>query len=193
LYKLTRLTEDIYYFQDIIANPESIINSIDEWKTVINRDNSFSWDTKSFNNENMGIVLKEACIISSTTWITEHGLNISDYHEMPNLVIWKRGAGPGMSPHQDEAWSENSFDQVAKTIPVDLTLLAYFSKDFEGGEITFTGPGISIKPEAGSILVFKGNEMHGLNTVLNGTRTVASKFYLNKLKYDEFMSEYLKP
>jgi predicted 2-oxoglutarate/Fe(II)-dependent dioxygenase YbiX len=188
MYSLTKLTKDVYYFQNIIQNPELIINSIDEWKTVVNRDKSFSWDTKSLTDKEINPILKKACSIASTLWITDHGFSISDYHEMPNLVIWKRGPGFGMSPHQDEAWSESSFDKVAQTLPVSLTVLAYFSKDFEGGEITFPDLKISIKPEAGSILVFKGNEMHALNPVLKGIRTVGSLFYLNRWMYNKFIS-----
>ena len=69
MYSLTKLTKDVYYFQNIIENPELIINSIDEWKTVVNRDKSFSWDTKSLTDKEINPVLKGIRTVGSLFYL----------------------------------------------------------------------------------------------------------------------------
>lgn len=187
MYSLTKLTNDIYYFENIIEDYELILDSISVWKTVINRDKSFSWDTKTLQDRDAPQSLKDAHYLAKEIWMIDHGLNSSEYPPVPSIVIWKRGVGFGMSPHTDSAWTEESFDKVAKTHDVFLTVLSYFSKDFEGGEITFPEHNISIKPSPGSILVFRGNKMHGLNPVSKGIRTVGSQFYLDQETYKELV------
>jgi hypothetical protein len=55
----------------------------------------------------------------------------------------------------------------------------YWNSDFEGGEICFQNPSISIKPEAGMLLMFPCNEQyaHEVREVTAGERRTTSHFW----------------
>ena len=57
--------------------------------------------------------------------------------------------------------------------------LLYLNDDYIGGEIVFPNQGISIKPEAGSLLFFEGDHKkpHAVNQVVSGPRYNLVTFY----------------
>lgn len=66
--------------------------------------------------------------------------------------------------------------------------LLYLNEDYEGGELYFPEYNLSIKPEAGTLICFKGDEntLHGVKMVTEGVRYTISLFwedtqYINKI------------
>jgi predicted 2-oxoglutarate/Fe(II)-dependent dioxygenase YbiX len=61
----------------------------------------------------------------------------------------------------------------------DRSGILYLNDNYEGGEINFPEQGIKIKPEAGTLLVFFGDESrpHEVCEVTNGQRYNLVSFY----------------
>ena len=75
----------------------------------------------------------------------------------------RKWTGPGMGPHCD------SYDGDSD---LAFSMICYLNNDYEGGEIEFPNHNISIKPEAGSLLIFPGQEpfLHKVNDIRSGER-----------------------
>lgn len=64
---------------------------------------------------------------------------------------------------------------------MDWTALIYLNDDYDGGELTFTELGITIKPTAGSVVFFPCTAVHEAKPVANG-----EKYYLFLVLHSEF-------
>ena len=62
-----------------------------------------------------------------------------------------------------------------------LSVVMYLNDDYEGGEISFPNVGVTIKPEAGSIIFFPSNFVfpHQINEIKNGVRYALPNWYHN--------------
>jgi len=62
-----------------------------------------------------------------------------------------------------------------------LSVVMYLNDDYEGGEISFTSVGVTIKPQAGSIIFFPSNFVftHEVFEMKNGTRYALPNWYHN--------------
>lgn len=62
-----------------------------------------------------------------------------------------------------------------------LSMVLYLNDDYDGGEITFTRVGVTIKPEAGSAIFFPSNFVftHEVSEVTNGVRYALPNWYHN--------------
>jgi Rps23 Pro-64 3,4-dihydroxylase Tpa1-like proline 4-hydroxylase len=60
-----------------------------------------------------------------------------------------------------------------------ISVVAYLSDDHEGGELNFDEQGLTIKPKAGSIVVFPSRKpyFHASLAVTEGTKYVALGFW----------------
>ena len=63
-------------------------------------------------------------------------------------------------------------------------VVVYINDNYEGGEIYYVNQGISYKPKAGDLLVHSSEEkcMHGVRTVISGTRYAWSSNLGNQVK-----------
>jgi hypothetical protein len=60
-------------------------------------------------------------------------------------------------------------------------MVMYLNDDYEGGEIDFPDHGISIKPEAGSIVVFSSEGvLHDPKPTLSGTKYMVPLFFFKR-------------
>lgn len=84
--------------------------------------------------------------------------------------MWKTGIT--LPPHRDSVQYGDE-DQSSGPRP-SVNALAYLTDDYEGGEIYFPELDISIKPKAGSILLFDSDLEHGVNAVKSGVRETLS-------------------
>lgn len=71
-----------------------------------------------------------------------------------------------------------------------LSVLVYLNDDYDGGEITFPNigdDGITIKPEAGSVIFFPSNfvGVHSVAEITNGTRYALPNWYHNRIDKKE--------
>jgi hypothetical protein len=89
------------------------------------------------------------------------------------IFKWETPMGP-MGPHAD-GWEVNG-----ETITPDISLVMYFTGDFEGGNLTFVDLNKKIKPKAGDIVVFDSNTLHAVESVLSGRRITTQLFLRHK-------------
>jgi predicted 2-oxoglutarate/Fe(II)-dependent dioxygenase YbiX len=61
---------------------------------------------------------------------------------------------------------------------VELAAIIYLNDDYSGGELTFPELQIQFKPKAGSLVVWAGSEMHGVNEIQEGNRYTIVTFLI---------------
>jgi len=182
--KATRLEDKIWYFEDIIENPDEIIDGLKNWEPNVNQDymettrNSTADFLKATDNATFRVL---------DYWYRENpDLNNLDYKLLPYTAYFRRGAGAGYGPHSDYARNPNddTFEDVQATI------LGYFANpdDFEGGEIYFDDYDIYLKPAKGSMLIFGHKVQHGVTPVTSGTRIISSQFLVTNKDYYKIMN-----
>lgn len=83
-------------------------------------------------------------------------------HSLDDHWIVKWSVGNFMHMHSD--------DDVVSVLQVSAVM--YFSDDYSGGEITFPKQKIKMKPKAGDLVIFPGNESypHGVSKIISGHR-----------------------
>lgn len=172
-----KMSEEIWYFEDALENPDELLNYPADWDKTPNHDDMVTAriDTKEYLD-----VTDDAIFKCLDVWYKNHlHLNPVKYKLAKSTFIHSRGPGPGYGPHTDfMALPDQTYEQVSATI------LAYLHdpEDFEGGEIFFPDYDVTIRPKKGSILIFGNKVRHGVTDVISGRRAIASVF-LVKEKY----------
>ena len=82
-------------------------------------------------------------------------LYFSDYV----TVIYTEGGS--LDKHSDDS------DQYGKQV---ITSMIYLNEEYDGGEIFFEDLGLSIKPKAGSAIIFPGQYFHEVKRITGGER-----------------------
>lgn len=93
----------------------------------------------------------------------EFGINFSPEWITKNYTLKKYKKGSSLGSHIDK-----NVDNPTNTM--DWTLLLYLNDEYEGGNLVFTDLNISLKPEAGSALLFSCTEPHMAEKVLRGEK-----------------------
>ena len=77
------------------------------------------------------------------------------------IKAWNKGQS--MGPH---------FDGQDGNKDLAFSLVAYVNDDYEGGEISFPNHNVTIKPKAGSLIMFPSQEpyIHEVKPIVSGTR-----------------------
>lgn len=101
-------------------------------------------------------------------YLKEFGGDISDYLMSSDYKIATWKIGVTMWPHVDTK-RDIDYKQALGPRP-SITGLSYLTDDYDGGEIIFPGFNISIKPKAGSVILFNSTLEHGVNEVKSGDR-----------------------
>jgi predicted 2-oxoglutarate/Fe(II)-dependent dioxygenase YbiX len=110
-----------------------------------------------------------------TYYLDMANLNTLDFLMPPSYKcsIWK--LDKTLHPHRDTI---NYDDEYTGDPRATVNALLYVTDEYEGGNINFPEYGISIKPKAGSVLVFDSGVLHGVDAVTSGERlTVQSNLY----------------
>ena len=101
--------------------------------------------------------------------------DISGYIARSSYEISSWKLGKTMPPHIDTIKYEDEDTHNPRPI---INVLLYLTDDYDGGEIVFPDCGVSLKPKAGSVVVFDSDLMHGVNAVVSGERkTLESHLY----------------
>ena len=172
-----KMSDEVWYFEDALENPDEFLESITDWEKTPNHDDMVTAviGTKQYLDDTDYAIFK--CL---DVWYKNHlHLNAVKYKLAKLTFIHNRGPGPGYGPHTDFiAMSDGTYEQVSATI------LAYLCdpEDFEGGDIFFPDYDVTIRPKKGSILIFGNKVRHGVTDVISGRRAIASIF-LVKEKY----------
>jgi len=114
-------------------------------------------------------------------------LFIKDNFELDNTLEFKRSFIHIMEPtsaitaHNDD---NDAFKGDGEQKHYSAVLI--FNDNYEGGEFYFHNLGISMKPEPGTLLIFRGDEkrLHGVETVNSGYR-VSMPIFFRTLKLFE--------
>jgi hypothetical protein len=109
-------------------------------------------------------------------YFNESGKDILDYlgSDVYKINSWKTGIR--LNEHVDTI-QYGDLNQSAGPRP-SINVLAYLTDDYEDGEIFFPEVDVSIRPKAGSVVIFDSDLMHGVNAVKSGERrTMSSNLY----------------
>jgi predicted 2-oxoglutarate/Fe(II)-dependent dioxygenase YbiX len=184
--------DKISYYKNVIENPESLINliessdkhltnstSIPVWKEwIASGDDKYVFGyQKRFNNsietdtdqeiQKINSILKKAIVESSEDYSKHYSINIGSL--MP-LSISKYSTGKSMGPHVDDY--NNGEDP-------NISVVLYLNDNYKGGEINFPNQNITIKPEAGSIVIFPSVDpyYHQSLPVISGIKYMSPGFW----------------
>lgn len=195
------IKDKIFYFKDAIPNHKNIINFISknqnsfisdwfEWKEFEDRGGRNYGFAKEIHgciadNSEAGIYIKEilsgiesACEIYTKEQSITHqrkwskDFTILKYHEIENQGEQKVPGGI-LGAHLDHPDPNNLQEH---------TILVYYNDNYSGGDLYFNELNISIKPEAGSILMFQSVDPLTLHSTLPITEGV--KYFTFQLWID---------
>lgn len=194
MFDLKVLHDDIWYWDNVLSYPDDLV------KTIENLDSNPSsyynipkWDSwtasddesilygyvkmivsetiknKTFdpkiNQKVLYIVnsLKTAADMCSTNYLNQHtSIDPSKYQiDLSHVPIKKWNMGANMGPHSDGGYGYSK---------LSFTTVTYLNDQYGGGEIDFPDHGISIKPRAGSLIMFPASFIHQVKPVLSGVR-----------------------
>lgn len=116
--------------------------------------------------------LKSALTIAGKDYANRFNI---EYSEPAPISISKYQIGADMGPHVDYHGEPN--------IEPLMSAVTYLNDDLEGGELKFPEQGVTIKPKAGSIIVFPSVEpfYHQSLPVISGVKYMSPAFWMKKL------------
>lgn len=191
----------IFYYKNIIKDPYGFIEQIENLDKVNDESDYLSkWDkwnastdqSISYGFKKEGYVYPKAIkssydkeclnILNTIKKISEEC--ISDYIKKNNLdevflpnyfSIRKYNFGADMGPHAD------SEDPTDKDHPY-ISGVLYLNDNYSGGELDFPAQKISIKPEAGSMIIFPSYRpyIHHPKPPINGNKYMCPFFWYKK-------------
>jgi predicted 2-oxoglutarate/Fe(II)-dependent dioxygenase YbiX len=195
------LEKNVHYYQNVIQDPEKLINDIEkidhllteetgiskwsDWtayqstyafgKQKMIREHFFNKDHEAYSQcRDIEKQITNAILYASKDYESLHvGLDIGILCPMS---ISKYFVGSQMGKHTDTHDNDEG-----KTISVVL----YLNDDYTGGEIEFEDQGILVKPTAGSIMVFPSRKpyFHASKPVLSGEKYIVPGFWENRVKF----------
>lgn len=184
--------EKIHYYKNVIDNPKELIDLIEssdknltdktgipkwnEWFAsgdepyLFGYQKRFSQNVDADNNidiQKINNILKNAINNASFDYSKFYNIDIGSL--MP-LSISKYSTGKSMGPHVDDY---NNGDDP------NISVVLYLNDNYEGGEINFPNQDITIKPEAGSIVIFPSVEpyYHQSLPVISGVKYMSPGFW----------------
>ena len=195
MFDLQVLAPDIWYWDNALSFPEHLkdfIDQIDEYPESYSRISKWeNWTasndkdlvygkTKTINKANLktstgsNIVDKKTLYIANSflmafqmctdRYLASRNLDKDRYNlnlDRVTIKVWNEGQS--MGPH---------FDGQDGNKDLAFSLVAYVNDDYEGGEISFPNHNITIKPKAGSLIMFPSQEpyIHEVKPIISGTR-----------------------
>jgi len=111
-------------------------------------------------------------------YIHENNLDITtDCLGVGHWIVRDYAAGSVMTSHSDfYSYVKDGEDEVTPK----FTIILYINDDYEGGEIHFPNENLTIKPDAGSVLIFPSNLLHEVKTVISGNRYMTQSYIYEK-------------
>jgi hypothetical protein len=195
MFDLQILDDNIWYWENALSYPDYLKNFIEEidldpisysriskwesWNASDDKSHSYgstknifvsklkestgsdAIDKKTLYVANSFLMAFEMC---SERYLAGHGLDKNNYNLKLNQVpIKKWNEGEYMGPH---------FDGQDGDSTLAFSLVTYINDDYEGGEISFPNQNITIKPKAGSMIMFPSQlpYLHEVKPIISGTR-----------------------
>lgn len=198
------IKDKIFYFKNAIKDPNKILKNISEnsndyiseWKpwghfdnidpngNVYVRDFGFSkeiYGSKINENselsESVKTILKaidDACsIYAEKNNITHERKWKEDFSILQYHSAETNKEAAGLGPH---------LDHPDLTFLEEHTILVYYNDDYEGADLIFDKLGITIKPEAGSIIMFQSVDpevLHSTSYLTQGTKYLTLHMWID--------------
>lgn len=181
--ELIKRENGIWQWNSAFNNPNKLMSDIllKKWKpynnngggsTLIGRDTIVLENEKAYN-QILDLYLK--CL---QQYIHENNLDITtDNLGIGRWLVREYAAGSEMSAHIDH-YSYVKDGEHAVT--PKFTIILYINDDYEGGEIHFLNDNITIKPKAGSVVIFPSNLLHEVKAVISGNRYMTQSYIYEK-------------
>lgn len=171
------LTENIVQFEDVFEDLSRIVSQVESgswehWGRANNeRVGTLRWiyrDEDYLYNEIDSAVTKavDEYFENQSIEKNKYMFSNSSYH----IRKWDSPMR-GMEPHSDFSANEDG----SRSIP-SHTICGYITDDYQGGNLEFPKHNLSIKPKAGSIIIFPSDEWHGVSDIISGNRMMFSLF-----------------
>jgi hypothetical protein len=191
----------LFYFKNAIENPEKIIDIVEryespalsEWVEWSNKNPSSdeqakstakpygygkslygglafdpNWDNLDEKAEVQYLIESISNAISKCSDIYSKELGLDPSNErntVQEFVVGKYLPGKGRGPHIDCTYDD-----------LEHSYVVYYNDDYEGGELVFPEIDIKIKPEAGSIVMFKSIEKQFIHHALITSESSSYKY-----------------
>lgn len=206
MFDLKLCDKNIFYWENVISYPEILVNFIEEmdldershnlvakwepWyastdmqtvygkrKHIITKDRKNDSGDDAINKKCLYIVnslmmAPEMCAVNFSKMLR---LNPDDINlDLTHVSLSKYENGMGMGPHCDAA------DPNGTGTSLKYSLVTYLNDDYEGGELYFKEQDITIKPKAGSLVLFPSTEpyYHESKPLKSGTKYMYTSHWL---------------
>lgn len=127
------------------------------------------------------IYLESSSVVNScvTDYAAKQNIHPMKYMEAINFVRY--GVGEHFAPHNDHGYTYVS----------TISTVTYLNDDYDGGELQFSKLGITLKPEAGDVVVFPSTFIytHASLPVLSGVKYSAVTMFDYTDKWHKFHAE----
>jgi hypothetical protein len=183
LNELIKRENGIWQWNSAFNNPSELISDIllKDWRsynndgggsTLIGRSTIVHKNEKAYNQI---LDVYSKCL---QEYINQNNLNITtDNLGTGWWIVRDYAAGSVMTAHDDGySYVKDGEDEVK---PI-FTIILYINDDYEGGEIHFSNENVTIKPDAGSVLIFPSNLFHEVKTVISGNRYMTQSYIYEK-------------
>jgi hypothetical protein len=195
---IKRLHDKIFYYENIMENPDQFILDIEKSEKLISSSGQISkWEDWNASNDSMtryGIgksgffttskllnendfedykISSQIYILSEFAISSYCNINMINKPWLPNFFnIKKYSPGADMGPHID------SDDPTDIKHPV-ISGVMYLNDNYEGGEIHFPNQNVTIKPKAGSIIIFPSTDpyVHHPKKINSGNKYMVPLFW----------------
>jgi hypothetical protein len=195
---IKKLYEKIFYYEDIIENSKNFINDIEQSDFMCTKNTSIgNWEKWTASNDlkkvygvgksgmfdtgmmvtpedftlyKISSVIKNVSDFAISSYCNIHMI---DKPWLPNFFnIKKYTEGADMGPHVD------SSDPTNIKHPI-ISGVIYLNDDYLGGDIVFPNQNVTIKPKAGSLLLFPSSEpyVHHPHKIDGGVKYIVPLFW----------------
>lgn len=205
-----KLSEGIVRYNNIIANPKSIVNFIEmvktdetspisgwnTWKTsgddfyIFGKQKKENIDCKkelaSYYNESMSVLsyVKEAITNASNDYKNQNKIN--DIGLLAPISFSKYDIGAEMGLHTDsDPRGEDGYKENNSIYMPTISVLLYLNDNYQGGELYFKEFNLTVKPLAGSIVIFPSLPpyYHASLPLISGVKYISPGFWNIKNPY----------
>lgn len=187
----TIFAEKIFYYESVIRDPYELVYAIEssdeylsetslisKWHTWSASNDSYVFGKRKTTNEDdfdsapekvklAYLLLKNTLSKYGEDYAKSIGVKLGT--QMP-ISISKYFTGASMGPHTDS--SPNPTTE-------HISAVLYLNDSYAGGELNFPEQGVSIKPKAGSIVIFPSTPpfFHESKEIKNGTKYMSPAFW----------------
>jgi predicted 2-oxoglutarate/Fe(II)-dependent dioxygenase YbiX len=192
MFDLIKKNDGIWLWENAIEDPESFFSNIlnQSWESFTNVAESGKGGSTIIGRNS--VIEEDSIMYDKILKIFTKGLNEYDLKENSitdknmNSGYWlvrEYNSGSYMEEHSDVY--SYVLDKSGNNVIPKLTAIIYINDDYIGGEITFPHNNVSIKPKAGTLIIFPSNLQHRVDLISEGNRYM-TQTYIYDLPYSEY-------